>query len=47
MILVDAEETYWEDQKQKKRRLDSVYLRGDGIILVSPISKGIVEIWNC
>jgi U6 snRNA-associated Sm-like protein LSm3 len=44
MILTDAEETFWENDKKHQRRLDSVYLRGDGIILVSPISKGIVEV---
>ena len=44
MILTDAEETFWESDKKEVRRLPSVYLRGDGIILVSPVSKGIVGI---
>jgi small nuclear ribonucleoprotein (snRNP)-like protein len=42
MILVDAEET--DSDRKVKRNLNSVYLRGDGIILVSPLSKGIVGI---
>lgn len=44
MILTDAEEISHEGDKKTVRRLPSVYLRGDGIILVSPLSKGIVGI---
>lgn len=43
MILCDVEETFLNNQIKEKRKIKSLYLRGDGIILVSQVSKGIVE----
>lgn len=43
MILNKAEETETINEEKIRRKLDVLYLRGDGIILVSPLSKGITE----
>lgn len=44
IILSQAEETQVQSDGQRvKRRLDAIYLRGDGIVLVSPLSKGMTE----
>lgn len=37
MILSNAEETTIVDQNKIKRKLEALYLRGDGILLVSPL----------
>jgi U6 snRNA-associated Sm-like protein LSm3 len=43
MILCDVEETFLNNQIKEKRKFKSLYLRGDAIILVSQLSKGIIE----
>lgn len=44
MLLVDAQESYMEGEQKRKRPLPALYLRGDGIVLVSPVAKGIVGV---
>jgi small nuclear ribonucleoprotein (snRNP)-like protein len=44
IILSKAEESSIDVQGNKiKRKLEALYLRGDGIILISPLNKGITE----
>ena len=44
IILSKAEESTLDaDGNKIKRKLEALYLRGDGIILISPLSKGITE----
>lgn len=51
LLLSDVEEIYREEEvdqsgrvqtKQNKRKMPMLYMRGDAIILVSPVAKGII-----
>ncbi|CAD8078473.1 unnamed protein product (macronuclear) [Paramecium tetraurelia] len=44
MIISKAEETSFQEGIKTKRKLDALYLRGDGIILISPLKKGITSL---